>query len=259
MYRFILISFIVLLSACQQNPPKPDIDAPPAITEAAKLHLIGKIIWAEDDAAIAFHLQEAEGYQLYIEGMEDEGKRQALGKPSPHKPLAWYFMRKQGYVLRKSQDDKGRFYFDRIDLQGNEITVLELQPTVLNCPQPVLEPNILPSSNGRYLAFSYYSDCDTLQLDFLRARSLASTANYSLNVQASSLHWQEKDLIITDAEEQMAWRAQRRVAPEAVAYPSCVLPETSSSYQSSQGEIAILDATGALSFSSAEPWCEQAE
>ena len=259
LYRLILISFLGLISACQQNPSRPNDKPPTEQPNSTEIETIGKIVWSDDDTAVAFHLKEPEAYQLYIEELNGDGARQALGKPSPYQPLAWYFMKKQAYVLRKSQDKNGRLYFDRIDLKGHEIMVLEFQTPDLDCANTPLAPAILPSNNGRYLVFSYYSDCDTLQLDFLRAKSLASVANYSLNAHATSLHWQDKNLIISDSHRQQAWQASRKLSPQVIDYQACVLPATSSGTQSAQDEIAFLGEDAQLNFSTAMPLCAKSE
>jgi len=250
----LLLIISLLLSACQTSPILPD----PA--SSASTHSASALIWADDDSAVVFSQAVAADnnlQQLFIADFENP--QQTLGAAYAHQLQSLHFMKKRAYVLRHSKSKQGRHFFDKINMKGHELTIMEIQPLLKACETQALNPmQMLPSLNGRYLAFIHTPACGFIQIDFIKARNLTTVKTETLETDHHlTALWTTAGLVLADPTEQLAWRFSHQQATSEIDYPTCLTPASNSTALSSHGERAFLDPQGSLQVEVIDPATNQ--
>ncbi|MEM7018526.1 MAG: hypothetical protein AAF512_14445 [Pseudomonadota bacterium] len=207
----------------------------------------GMTVWSEDGSEALIAIQqgwesprsETERFEhrLFIDAM-DGSERRALTSMRPNAVNTIYYMKNAGYVIVENRLPDKRARFQKIELNGKEITLFESRTPVWQlCGDvptegaPVIEHTIIPSPNGESLAHVYSQACGSVTVDFLRARDLVATDSQTLTIESPpNITWHpDGDLIIAMADGETAWKLMAGLYQEKTDYPKCFDPKTSSS------------------------------
>jgi len=237
---FLVLSSL-LLSACSITQTK--IVLPPE-----------HAVWSNDDTEIAVVQAitdptnpERHQFQIFVRKPDGSDNRQVTEVRS-EQIRQLYYVKDPGYVIAESILANERSRFDRINLEGNEITVMEtrLGPTQI-CPKqsgalPLIQNGVLPSPDGQILAQLFNRTCGEIEINFLQAKDLLAVDGYSLKIDApAQATWHPQGhLVITLNDGQTAWQLNVEQAPSPTDYPSCLYPATTSSNIAADGRRVIL-------------------
>lgn len=209
-------------------------------------------VWANDGSAVAFVLPEKSNYQIYIQIPDNLQSRQPIGdvRDLPVKNL--FFIKNPDYLLVESTLPEGGSRFDKLSLNGKEITILETKmPAAKLCKDkpsnpPVVEQSIIPSPDGRILANVGSQGCGEVTIDFLQALDLMTVGNYNLELnQPATATWRiDGFFVLASNDGKTAWQMLANQAPISTTYPKCLKPVTSSSLIASDGRQALVSSKG---------------
>ena len=205
-------------------------------------------VWANDDSAVAFVLPEKSKYQIYIQIPDNLQSRQPIGEVRDLPVKSLFFIKNPDYLLVESTLPDGGSRFDKLSLNGKEITILETKmPAAKLCKDkpnkpPVVEQSIIPSPNGRILANVGSQGCGEVTIDFLQASDLMSVGNYNLELnQLATATWRNDGFFVLASDDgKTAWQTLANQAPISTSYPKCLKPVTSSSSIASDGRQAFV-------------------
>ncbi|MEY3218711.1 MAG: hypothetical protein RIT27_68 [Pseudomonadota bacterium] len=207
-------------------------------------------VWANDDSSVAFVLLEKNKYQIYIQIPDNLQSRQPIGdaRDLPVKNL--FFVKSHDYLVVESTLPSGGSKFDKLSLNGKEITILETKmPAKQLCKDnppnpPVVAQNIIPSPDGRILASVGSQGCGEVSIDFLQAQDLMTVGNYNLEInQSASATWRNDGfLVLAGNDGKTAWQVLANQAPMSTNYPKCLTPVTTSSTIAADGRRALVSA-----------------
>lgn len=205
-------------------------------------------VWANDGSAVAFVLPEKSKYQIYIQNPDNPQSRQAVGdvRDLPVKNL--FFIKGLDYLIIESTLPEGGAKFDKLSLNGKEITILETKmPAAKLCKDkptnpPIVEQTIIPSPDGRILANVGSQGCGEVTIDFLQAADLMTVGNYNLELnQGATATWRNDGfLVLASKDGKTAWQMLANQAPISATYPKCLTPVTSTSSIAADGRQAFV-------------------
>lgn len=159
---------------------------------------------------------------------------------------AFYYMKQYGYFVIESLLENGARRFDKIDLNGNEILIIETpdrEHTPCADEQPI-EPDVIPSPDGALLAHVYSQDCGQVTVEFLYANNLTTIDSQTLYDVVEPLHalWHPYNyILLTNNDLTHAWQVAVQFAPTPVTPPNCFTPKTTSSDMSFDGRLVYVD------------------
>lgn len=205
-------------------------------------------VWANDGAAVAFVLSEKNKYQIYIQNPDNPQSRQAVGEMRELPVKNLFFVKNPDYLIVESALPEGGTKFDKLSLNGKEITILETKmPAAKLCKDkptnpPVVDQTIIPSPDGRILANVGSQGCGEVTIDFLQAADLMTVGNYNLELnQGASATWRNDGFFVLASKDgQTAWQMLANQAPATSTYPKCLTPVTSSSSIAADGRQAFV-------------------
>lgn len=231
----------LFISACSLTQTK--IDLPPE-----------QAVWSSDDSDIAVVQAivdptnaERRQFQIFVRKPDGSDNRQVTDVRDKQIRQLFY-MKDPDYVIAESILEGERSRFDRIYLDGNEITVLETRLSSAEiCPQqsgvlPLVQNTVLPSPDGSILAQLFNRNCGEIEINFLQARDLIAVDGYSLKIDApAQATWHPQGyLVIALNDGKTAWQLNVEQAPTPTAYPRCLYPTTSSSNIAADGQRVTL-------------------
>jgi hypothetical protein len=205
-------------------------------------------VWANDGSAVAFVLPEKSKYQIYIQIPDNLQSRQPIGdvRDLPIKNL--FFIKGLDYLIVETTLPEGGSRFDKLSLNGKEITILETKmPAAKLCNDkptnpPVVEQNIIPSPDGRILANVGSQSCGEVTVSFLQAIDLITVGSHNIDItQSASATWRNDGFFVLASKDgKTAWQMLANQAPMSTTYPKCLKPVTSSSSIASDGRQAFV-------------------
>ncbi len=231
-----LVLSSLFLSACTTSPLKTDL--PPE-----------QAVWSSDGNEVAVvqalidpNEPTRQQYQIFVRRPDGSDNRQVTGVRT-EQIRQLYYMKSPDYVIAESLLEGGLSRFDKITLDGHEITVMETrQNTAQLCPDhigvlPLVQHGVLPSPDGKILAHLYNRACGHIVIEFLQAHSLLTKDGFTLNISApAQATWHPQGyLIIALNDGKTAWRVGIEQAPMPTEYPRCLYPTTTSSNLSADG------------------------
>lgn len=218
----------LFLAACGQSPTRPD--APLQAGDA-------KAVWADDGSLVAVAKAGPSGNTHRILLYTPEGRLEnKLTEIRPFPARNLYFMHSAGYVVIESHPGPGLAKFDRVGLDGREITIIETRQSAEQlCADSggnaSIATTVIPSPQGDTLAYVYSPVCGEVTVEFLRARDLRTQESYQLAIEhpAQATWMMNGELVIGLADERTAWKLAPGTPPTPTDYPGCFYPNTSSS------------------------------
>lgn len=236
-----------------------------------------QVVWSDDDSKLATVVLQFEAkrlgmlsdkterrafkHQLFTQN-PDGSNRKAITEWRDHQNGHLYYMRQAGYFVVESILANGARRFDRINLQGNEILIIETpdfdhQPCSQSAEDNPAQPlpaqvyqNVIPSPDGRLLAHVYSPDCGQVSVEFLHANNLSFITYHTINIDEpmTALWHPENYILLVNSEKTRAWKVTIQEPPVPVAPPNCIAPVTTSSSVSMAGKMVYFDEDNQLDF-----------
>ena len=239
-----------------------------------------QIVWADDDSEVAIvilHFEEKSGdwlsgttekryfkHQIFTQKINDKEKF-PLTELRDHQVGQVFFMKSAAYLITESILPGGARRFDKIDLKGHEILIIETpdsvhQPcqTQQNSPPvetepttpipPVVYHTVIPSPDGGQLAHVYSPECGKASVEFLDAESLTVLDNQTFDIdEPMEVTWHRDGYIVfTTSKRDKAWKVKAKESPLPVLPPKCLSPVTTSSNVSAEGRLVYFDESNQL-------------
>lgn len=222
------------------------------------------VVWADDGSKLAIAIQKnPEGdntalsspqHQIWTQN-QDGSDRRALTDWRDYQPKQLFYMKQAGYLVVESLLEKGARRFDKITLNGNEILIVETPdgehqacqqspPPAPNQSLPLqVEQTVIPSPDGQQLAHIYSPECGKVTVEFLHANSLNIFDNQTMTIdEAMRATWhREGYIILTNYNNDKAWKVTPSAPPLPVLPPKCWSPVTTSSDISLKGQKVYWD------------------
>ena len=208
--------------------------------------LNGLIVWADDGSDMALVKNLLAGQQQIISRSISGTQQQAITYPQRRDYQHLYYMKSAGYLVAESKTPRNWLRFERINLNGDEITIIETPiPNASLCqdypetPNAYISPQVIPSPNGQILAYIYSQECAIITVDFLNAKTLTTLDSQIINTRyAVKPTWHSGGyLILAIADDNSAWKLKPEQKPQVIAYPKCTQPETRSSAINKAGQL----------------------
>jgi hypothetical protein len=202
-------------------------------------------VWADDGSEIAL-VKTANGQQQIITRTLDGEQQNAITALQARVYQKLYYMKSAGYLIVQSKTSSGWTRFERVDLNGNEITIIETPtPTASLCqnmpqtPHAYTAPDVIPSPDGHTLAYIFSPECAVFNVDFLSADNLVTLDSQIINSpQTVKATWHSNgDLLLAVDDGKTAWRLQAKQKPRVSDYPRCLQPVTLSSAIAADGRL----------------------
>ena len=276
-YLYLLIMVFIILAGCSQQPPKPtkpqeipktdqniESSSPPNPLEKddnkdqSPENQKNIVVWADDGSELAVVIQNQSHdqtdlttpqHQIWVQH-QDGSDRHAITDWRNYQAKQIFYMKQAGYLVVESLLEKGARRFDKIDLDGNEILIIETpdsehQPcqqsrapnSVQSLPLQV-EQTVIPSPDGQRLAHIYSPECGKVTVEFLYANSLNIFDNQTMTIdEAMKATWHRDGyIILTNYNNDKAWKVTPVAPPLPVLPPKCLSPVTTSSDLSLEGQ-----------------------
>jgi|WetSurMetagenome_2_1015567.scaffolds.fasta_scaffold58718_2 hypothetical protein len=229
-----LFAILLILQGCTANVKESSTGTP--------------AVWANDGSAVAFVLPEKSKHQIYIQIPDNLQSRQPIGEVRDLPVKNLFFIKNPDYLLAESTLPDGGSRFDKLSLNGKEITILETKmPATKLCKDkpnnpPVVEQSIIPSPDGRILANVGSQGCGEVTIDFLQALDLMTVGNYNLELnQGATATWRNDGFFVLASKDgKMAWQMLANQTPMSTTYPKCLTPVTTSSSIAADGRRALV-------------------
>ncbi len=259
-YLLLLITFIISagcshLTKEKTLSPQPKPDKPEPL-----------VVWADDSSEVAFAVLSSEPnhsqdklnnetkiatlkHQIWVQN-SDGSERRALTEWRDSQPGQIFYMKQAGYLVVESLLEGGARRFDKIELSGNEILIIETPDKAHQpCQQqaddsaPRVYHTVIPSPDGQQLAHIYSPECGKVTVEFLYANNLNIFDNQTMNIdEPMKATWHRDGYIIlaTDNNDK-AWRVSPLAPPLPILPPHCLSPVTTSSAISLEGKKVYLE------------------
>ena len=207
-YFYLLMVVFIILAGCSQQPPKKPTPSQETATTAQKTESSSPqnrpeednkdqsqanqkniVVWADDGSELAVVIQNQSGdqtdltpsqHQIWVQN-QDGSERRAITDWRNYQAKQIFYMKQAGYFVVESLLEKGARRFDKIDLDGNEILIIETpdrehqpcqQSLVPNSLPLQVEQTVIPSPDGQRLGHIYSPECGKVTVEFLYANSL---------------------------------------------------------------------------------------
>lgn len=228
-------------------------------------------VWADDDSEVAiistsFEQKSSETgdkvdkrnftHQLITQNV-DGSQRRAITQPRDSTANHLYYMKRSGYFVIESLTPDGGKHFDRIALNGNEILIMETpsddkrpcktatvatpsEGTAANAntaARAEVAATVLPSPDGKQLAYIYSPECGVVSVDFLDASNLNYLDGQLMEIVEPLKPTWHRDgyLIVSNLTNDRAWKVAAKSPFTSIQPPKCTTPQTTSSEISQQG------------------------
>jgi hypothetical protein len=270
-YCYLLMVILIILVGCSQRPTKPQTTAqtdpktesssppnqPEEVDNKDYPHK-NLVVWADDSSELAVVIQNQSGdqtdlttpqHQIWVQH-QDGSERRAITDWRNYQAQQIFYMKQAGYFVVESLLEKGARRFDKIALNGNEILIIETpdrehqpcrQSQAPNSAQSLpsqVEQTVIPSPDGQRLAHIYSPECGKVTVEFLYANSLNIFDNQTMTIdEAMKATWhREGYIILTNHNNDKAWKVIPAAPPLPVLPPKCLSPVTTSSDLSLEGQ-----------------------
>ena len=281
-YFYLLIVVFIILAGCSQQPPKSSQPQATTTTDDPKTAMSSpqnspvaddnsaedddkkdypqknRVVWADDGSELAVIIQNQPQdqadltlpqHQIWVQHQDGSDRHTITGWRN-YQAQQIFYMKQAGYLVVESLLEKGARRFDKINLDGNEILIIETpdnehQPcqqsrTANSTPAVPLqvEQTVIPSPDGQRLAHIYSPECGKVTVEFLYANSLNIFDNQTMTIdEPMKATWhRENYIILTNYNNDKAWKVTPLTPPLPVLPPKCLSPVTTSSDISSEGQ-----------------------
>lgn len=238
---------------------------------------IEKVVWADDSSEVAVvvsHLEEKISgwlnkttekrnlnYQVFVQEINGNEKRPITElRDTPVGQI--FFMKRAGYLVIESLLKDGGQSFDKMDMQGHEMLIVETSKEVCpvqkaaagSKPFPAVYHTVIPSPDGKQLAHVYSPECGKVTIDFLDADSLTVVDGQTFDIdEPTDVTWHRDGYIIfATVKLDKAWKVAVQESPVPIQPPKCLSPKTTSSSVSTGGRLVYPDETGKLAMKRVE-------
>jgi len=249
----VILALVGILSACSSSVPK----------EWTSKQQLEQAVWADDNSELAVieltFEEKASGllatetqqrniqHQIWLQNPDGSQKR-ALTQKRQHRNENLFYMKQAGYLVVDAISAEGIRRFDKIDLEGNELPIVEEQIVY----QPCTEANdsahqvahqIIPSPDGSLMVEVYSPQCGQATIEFLHANNLSFIDGQTFAIdEPMTVMWHPYGYIIfTSNDLDKAWKVAPHSAPVPIQPPGCLAPLTTSSAVSLNGRLAYIE------------------
>lgn len=271
-YCYLLIVIFIIVAGCSQQPTKPQTTAkidpkteissspptqPKEVDNRDYPHK-NLVVWADDSSELAVIIQNQSydqtdlttpQHQIWVQH-QDGSERRTITSWRNYPAQQIFYMKQAGYFVVESLLEKGARRFDKIALNGNEILIIETpdsehqpcrqSPASNSTPSLPLQvkQTVIPSPDGQRLAHIYSPECGKVTVEFLYANSLNIFDNQTMTIdEAMIATWhREGYIILTNHNNDKAWKVIPAAPPLPVLPPKCLSPVTTSSDISLEGQ-----------------------
>ena len=201
------------------------------------------VVWADDNSEVAvaiFHPKK-DLHKIIVQNVKTNEKRN-ITEWRDYKSGQIFYMKQAGYLIVESILASGARRFDKIDINGNEILIIE---TPNNKNQPCgkdetaqVHHTVIPSPNGSQLAHVYSPECGVVTIEFLYANNLNVFDTQTMNIdEPMRIKWHpDSYIILMNYNNDKAWKVTPIALPLPILPPECFEPVTTSSNTSLNGE-----------------------
>lgn len=265
MRYFISLFFLGFISGCATLSPQGEWKA---------VEQNNKVVWADDGSEVAIAVLRYEErepglgegttekrhftHQVYLQ-TPNHSDRKELTKSRELQNGNLYYMKSSGFLLVELILENGLRRFDKVDLEGNWITLIEetsnkqyqsceSQDSKETAPVKRVYYNIIPSPDGKLLAHIYSPECGKITVQFEYANNSHYIDSHTLDMDQLYIPTWHPDgyIILAGSEGKTAWKVGIQDSPVLIPYPRCTFPETTSSVVSSAGTMIYFDESGKL-------------
>ncbi|WP_198284634.1 hypothetical protein [Beggiatoa alba] len=225
-----------------------------------------QIVWADDDSelligTLRFEQRQSldplmgttnkQNFSHQLSTINPDGSnRRIITVARPYQLGKLYYMKRAGYILAESILDNGLRQFHRITEQGKSALLVEIYPTTKDaCPnhEIMLEPTVIPSPDGQYIAYASLSHCQQISVLFYTSTRDRFADQQTLVVPTGvySVTWRKDGaFIIANTNTQTAWQLLPQTPVVNTNIPRCLTPVTTSSHIAIDGREASFIETG---------------
>lgn len=223
-----------------------------------------KVVWASDDSEVALTLlsyEEKSGgllsgttdkrnfkHQLVIQKPDGSGRR-TITDWLDYQSGDLFYMKPAGYLVVETLLDNDRRRFDKVELDGNWVPIVEERqpyrpcPTSANTPQAQVEHRIIPSPDGQQLIEVYSPECGKVTVEFLYSNNLSFIDSQTFNIdEPMTAMWHSEGYVMLVSNDQdKAWKFAAHSPPVPIPLPRCLSSVTTSSDISSDGKLVFFE------------------
>lgn len=260
----LFLSSVLFITSCQvidafKKPPEPEKK------EWTPVEQIDQVVWADDGSEVAvvkLHFEEKTEkryfkHQIFIQKINDKEKL-PLTELREHQVGQVFYMKSANYLIVESILPEKTRRFDKIDMKGHEILIIEISNEV-SCqsqqnsptettPPPVVHHTVIPSPDGKQLAHVFSPECKKASVEFLSADDLTVIDNQTFDIdEPMEMTWHRDGYIIfSTPKRDKAWQVKAKETPLPISPPQCLSPVTTSSHVSTEGRLVYVDEKGKL-------------
>ena len=253
---FTTILLLGIVSACTTTAPR----------EWSTQEQLERVVWADDNSDLAVVSSSFETrasgnlfgaateqrnvqHQIWLQNA-DGSQRRALTQKRPNQNQQLFYMKQSGYLVVDSVSPEGVRRFDKIDLEGNELPIVEEQMVYQPCsdlesPEQAhqVAHQIIPSPDGSLLVEVYSPECGQATIEFLYANNLSFIDGQTFSIdEPMTVMWHPFGYVIfTSNDLDKAWKVAPHAPPVPIQPPSCLTPLTTSSAVSLDGKLAYIE------------------
>ena len=256
LFSIILLSGLILVG-CSGNAPRDW-----TVTEQND-----KVVWADDGsdvAVVVLRFEERQGsllsgttdkrlmkHKIFVQNL-DGSKRHSINKDwRDFQNGQLFYMKQAGYFVVESLLENGSRRFDKISMDGDEILIIETpsnehlpcqqtgKPALSNIPLSAqVHHTVIPSPDGQKLAHVYSPECRKVTVEFLHANNLSLFDTQTMDIEEpmNAIWHSESYIILTNNNNDKAWKVTPLAPPEPLEPPKCISPVTTSSDVSLEGK-----------------------
>jgi len=230
--------------------------------------VVSVAVWSDDDAGQAYAVQHYEErkinqiletvterrnyeYQIFVQNPDGSGRHALTSLRAGQAGPDLYYMKTKGYAIYGEVQDPPLHVLRKIDMLGNEQTVLESTAMF----EPCGAANAVPSPDGTVLALLEHrnvpggypppgppppdvlAECQDIIIDvsFVDAATLALLGSWNWEADGFMEYgWTVDDEFFVQTVDG-TWRVDPAAGPQPAAAPDCLNPKTTSSSISASG------------------------
>jgi len=199
----------------------------------------------EEQAALLFGDSAKRNFKhrIFLQKV-DGSERRPLTQWRDYQPGEVFYMKPSGYLVVESLSENGTRRFDKVDLEGHWLPIVEEQQPYQPCPKEAptaaqVDHQIIPSPNGEQLIEVYSSQCGQSTIEFLYANNLSFIDSQNFNIdKPMKVMWHPNGTVIMVSKDlDKAWQFAAQTPPLPIKPPRCFSPVTNSSNISSEGQL----------------------
>ncbi|MCK5720676.1 MAG: hypothetical protein KAH84_12125 [Thiomargarita sp.] len=240
--HIIIVTILSLTAGCSLFQTAP----------SNQLQIGDRVVWANDGSDVALvKLENQAGeykHQIIIKSPTNHEISNTITGWRLHQTGQLFYMKQAGYLVVESFLENGARRFDKIDLNGNEILIVET-PNNQICKDAIAKENaaqvyqtVIPSPDGTQLAHIYSPQCGQATVEFLHANNLSLFDNQTIDIIAPmKAQWHPDNYLLLIGSNQ-TWKITPLMPPPTqISSPICGLPVTSSSNISAYGKEVVIN------------------